>query len=137
MSQARQAVIYARTATSQELSSNYAMQEQIRQGLEHARRQGYEVVGRYEEVASGLSRERPMLTALTQAAKEGKFTVLIVRSLDRISRNPEWAALFFHTMKEYGVTIESAVESMESISPDAILQNIYPFISQAERDMHC
>jgi DNA invertase Pin-like site-specific DNA recombinase len=135
MSQAKQAVIYARTATSQERGPNAAMQEQVRQGLEHARLHGYEVVGRYEEVASGLSLERPMLAVLTEAAKAGKFTVLIVCAIDRISRNMAQVALFFHTMEECGVTIESVVEAMEGVPPDAVFQSIYQFVRQAERDM--
>src|SRR5947209_8157314 len=86
---AKRAAIYARTATVQEREPQLALATQIHDCVEYAANQGYLILEGlvYQETCSGLSLNRPALTALREAAKRGEFDVLLVFTSDRISRN--------------------------------------------------
>jgi site-specific DNA recombinase len=77
------AVIYTRSATD---SSECGFQR--RELLKFAERHGLEVVACYEDVHwSGLDKNCPGLAQLLKDAAKKKFSVILLRSLDRLTRD--------------------------------------------------
>jgi DNA invertase Pin-like site-specific DNA recombinase len=109
----KRAVIYARSATVQELGPNFAMAEQIHQCKAYGLIQGYEIVEEFQEVGSGNSLDRPILKSLLDAAKEGRFDAVIIHTFDRLSRLPEQASVIIETLEGYGVKVQSARENAQ------------------------
>src|ERR1700730_7820970 len=101
MSDQKRAAIYARTATTQELGPNFPLANQIHECKEFATREGYEVVEEFQEVGSGSGIDRPILKSLLEAAKEGRFDVLIIRTFDRLSRNSGLIEKVIATLEGY------------------------------------
>lgn len=81
------AALYARY--SSEMQNERSIEDQIAICQQHAEREGYEIAKVYADRAkTGASLvDRDGLLSILRDAKEGRFDVLIVESLDRISRD--------------------------------------------------
>ena len=72
---------------------------------------GYEVVHEYEDVVSGDATTRPQLEAGLLAAHQRKFDVLLVWSIDRLSRERALVALdLLNKVEQTGVCFRSYAE---------------------------
>jgi site-specific DNA recombinase len=79
------AVIYSRY--SSELQREASIEDQIEVCRRHAERQGWAIVAHYEDRAlSGASRFRPGYQRLLADLSSGRFEVVLVEALDRLSR---------------------------------------------------
>src|SRR5258708_7630404 len=120
--------IYARTATSQDPTSNFALADQIHQCKEHGIAQGYELVEDqiYQEVVGGKTDKTPaQLERVLQSAKEGLFDVLVIRSFDRLSRRTNRMAILIATLEGYGVKVESATEEVAQSEMLGTMQQMF------------
>lgn len=83
------AAIYARFST--ELQSDKSVEDQFALCEEFARRQRYQIVGHYSDHArTGTTLHgRAGLWRLLEHARSGRFDVLVVEALDRLSRDQE------------------------------------------------
>src|SRR5689334_11501642 len=134
MELSKRAAIYARTATVQDTGPNFAMAEQLHQCQEHAAREGYEVVAVYQEVGRGSSIDRPVVKALLQSAEEGKFTVLLLLDIDRISRSYEQITAFLSDMERLGVKVKSVREPFAGDTDlNMFVQHIHAMVSDMQR----
>jgi DNA invertase Pin-like site-specific DNA recombinase len=101
------AVIYARSATSQELGASYGLDAQVKACQEYCKQRGYVLRDIYQETASGAEFDRPMLNALRQAMRDHQFDVLIIWDFTRLVRKFVLQAVILRESYEAGVTIES------------------------------
>lgn len=83
------AAIYARFST--DLQNDKSVDDQIALCQEFAARQGYEITGRYSDRArtGATVHGRDGLWSLLEDARAGRFQVVIVEALDRLSRDQE------------------------------------------------
>ncbi|WP_017998889.1 recombinase family protein [Paracoccus sp. N5] len=103
------AVIYARY--SSDLQNAASIEDQIRLCRERAAREGWQIVGSYEDAAtSGASLMRPGIQRLQQDARERRFDVVISEALDRLSRNQADIASLYQNLTFAGVAIETLAE---------------------------
>ncbi|WP_323717664.1 recombinase family protein [Paracoccus aminovorans] len=103
------AVIYARY--SSDLQSASSIEDQIRLCRERASREGWQIVGSYEDAAtSGASLMRPGIQRLQQDARERRFDIVISEALDRLSRNQADIAALYQNLTFAGVAIETLAE---------------------------
>jgi site-specific DNA recombinase len=89
--------LYARYSSDQQ--SVASIEDQFRVCRERAEREGWEVVGAYEDAAiSGSSLIlRPGIRALLRDAEAGRFDLVLAEALDRVSRDQaDVATLFKH-----------------------------------------
>src|SRR5207237_188112 len=86
---ARRAALYARFST--DLQKDRSIDDQVALGRRYAEREGMAVIGAYEDRArtSASLFNRPGLAQLMDDARSGRFDVVIVEALDRISRDQE------------------------------------------------
>jgi DNA invertase Pin-like site-specific DNA recombinase len=91
------AALYARYSSDQQSSASIADQQRICR--ERATREGWQLVGDYEDAAiSGASMIlRPGIQALLADAQAGKFDIVLAEALDRVSRDQaDVATLYKH-----------------------------------------
>jgi site-specific DNA recombinase len=120
----KRAAIYARFST--EHQSEKSIEDQIRLCEQRVERHGYRLVDVFrDEARSGTSMlGRDGLKRLIEGAKSGGFDVLIVESLDRLSRDPGDLHQIHKQFEFWGVAIES-VQKGKTESLDVALQGIY------------
>jgi site-specific DNA recombinase len=91
------AALYARYSSDQQSSASIADQQRICR--ERAEREGWQLVGSYEDAAiSGASMIlRPGIQRLLADAQAGKFDIVVAEALDRVSRDQaDVATLYKH-----------------------------------------
>jgi site-specific DNA recombinase len=120
----KRAAIYARFST--EHQSEKSIEDQLRLCEQHRKRNGYSLFGTFQDEArSGTSMlGRDGLERLMQRAKASDFNVLIVESLDRLSRDPGDLHQIHKQFEFWGIAIES-VQKGKTDSLDVALQGIY------------
>lgn len=80
------AAIYTRYSTDKQREAS--IEDQVRNCEVWAEREGWEIIGRYEDRAqSGAKTDRPGYQAMLAEAEDRKFDVLIVDDLSRLSRD--------------------------------------------------
>ena len=101
--------IYARY--SSDLQSAASIEDQIRLCRERATREGWQIVGSYEDAAtSGASLMRPGIQRLQQDARERRFDLVLSEALDRLSRNQADIASLYQNLAFTGVGITTLSE---------------------------
>ena len=120
MSEETTAVIYARYSSHSQ--TEQSIEGQLRVNYEYAEREGLKVVGEYiDRAVSGTSADaRPEFQRMIQDAKKRQFDYIIVYKLDRFARNRYDSAIYKHKLKEAGVKLLSATESI-SDNPEGII----------------
>jgi site-specific DNA recombinase len=101
--------IYARYSSDRQ--SDTSLKDQIRLCQARAKREGWTVVGVYEDAAAScaLRMRRGYQTLLTDALS-GKFDLVLAESLDRLNRDLEETARLFKRLKFVNVGIVTASE---------------------------
>lgn len=114
------AVIYARYSSHSQ--TEQSIEGQLRVNYEYAEREGLMVVGEYiDRAISGTSADaRPEFQRMIDDAKKHQFEYIIVYKLDRFARNRYDSAVYKHKLKEAGVKLLSATESI-SDNPEGII----------------
>lgn len=110
------AAIWARVSTAEQETQN-----QVLQLTAHAERRGDEIVATYEaEESAYKGKHLKQLSEVYEAARLGRFRVLYVWALDRLSRQGTLAMLeIIDTLERYGVRVVSLQESFtESDGPE-------------------
>lgn len=99
------AAIYARYSSA--LQSDRSIEDQVELCRAHAKREGMQIVGVYEDRArSGASvAGREGLERLRADAAAGRFDTIVMESLDRLSRDMEGLGAVFKRLTHHGVTI--------------------------------
>lgn len=96
--------IYARY--SSDLQSDASIEDQIRIAEQRAEREGWSIYNRYTDHGiSGASMMRPGIQMLMQDAASGKFDIILVEALDRLSRDQEDIAGIYKRTQFAGVKI--------------------------------
>lgn len=97
--------LYARYSSDNQSASS--IEDQFRICREQAKREGWSIVGCYKDAAlSGASVTlRPGVQALLQDALAGKFDIVLIEALDRLSRDQADVATLYKHLKFAGVPI--------------------------------
>ena len=97
---------------------------------------GWDCVGEYKEVVSGIKDTRPQLQKMIEDARLRKFDRVIVFALDRLGRKIVQVVNTIHSLEECGVHLFVVKESVDtSNSQGKIFANFISIFSQLERDM--
>ena len=102
--------LYARYSSDQQ--SVASIEDQLRICRERAEREGWQVVGVYEDAAvSGASMLlRPGIQALVQDAQAGRFDLVLAEALDRVSRDQTDVATLYKHLQFAGVPLVTLAE---------------------------
>src|SRR6266508_289466 len=78
---------------------------------------GWRIVRRFTDSASGATLERPGLRQALQEARAGVYELLLVYRVDRLSRNVRQLAQVADELEKAGVALRSATEPFDTSSP--------------------
>lgn len=131
----KRAVIYMRVSKNDE-SQNPENQREPLKTL--AKTMGFEVIGDYVDMASGGSSNRPQFQQMLADAKEKKFDIILVWSLDRFSREGISNTLhYIEDLTKSDVALKSLQESWLDTSDQGmgqLLIAIMSWVAKQERE---
>lgn len=78
---------------------------------------GWSIVAEYQDQMSGAKLDRPGLQQALKDAKLGRFDLLLVYRVDRLSRSVTNLISIIDTLTEYGVEFCSATEAIDTSTP--------------------
>jgi len=125
------AVLYLRVSTREQTTEN--QEHELRRWVEHL---GFELVRQYAETASGGRTDRRSLSELLAAAHRREFDVLLVGSLDRLSREGIGAmAGYMGQLRAAGIRVMSHQEPwLDTSGPVGdLLAAVFAWVAQQER----
>jgi site-specific DNA recombinase len=99
------AVLYARVSTEEQGNKGYSLRQQLEALREYCQQNKYEIVGEFEDRASGASLDRLGLDALRDAVSVGGVDVILAQDLDRFARNTDDYVLLRKEFEEHGTKI--------------------------------
>jgi site-specific DNA recombinase len=128
----KQAILYARVSTDEQVRSGYSLAQQLEALRDYAAREGYEV---FEEVQdpgqSGASLERPGMDRVRDLVAAGDVAVVLAQDRDRFSREPAYHYLLRREFEEHGCKMRSlndrGDDSPEGELTDGILDQLAKF----------
>jgi DNA invertase Pin-like site-specific DNA recombinase len=129
------AAIYLRVSRPDEA----AILENQRQAAQaYAARMGFEVVGVFEETASGKATDRPGLSRLMDEAAAGRFELAIFTSLSRMTRGGVDAALYIlHRLASVNVGwhfVEQPILNFDASTPPLARDIMLAVIAAIDKD---
>ena len=128
------AAIYGRVSTDNQEREGTSLQTQLENCLTYCQSKGYDVSYRFSEAYSGLSLERPELDTLRDLVRAEAIDVIVIYSLDRLSRDPTHGVILTQEFERYGVTLEAVSESVESTELGKLINYIRGFASKLEAE---
>ncbi len=87
-----------------------ALKGQEKELYDYAGQMGFAIAGSSSDLGSGTDTNRPGLAAMTAAAREGSFDILLVTNLSRLGRNAEQTLGLLRQLGELGVSVYSPME---------------------------
>lgn len=112
-------VIYARYSSSGQREES--IEGQLRECRAYAERYGILVVGEYCDAAmTGTNDKRPQFQRLIRDSAKGQFDVVILWKIDRFARSKYDSAIYKHKLKQNGVRVAYAKESIPE-GPEGII----------------
>ena len=108
---------YTRISTDEDRQP-FSLGAQAERLESYARSQdGWRIVRRFTDQASGATLERPGLRDALAEAKAGVYELLLVYRVDRLSRNVRQLAQTADELERSGVALRSATEPFDTSSP--------------------
>ncbi len=131
------AVIYARYSSSSQREESIEAQLSICNAF--AERNGYMVIGSYiDKAKSGTTDKRPEFQKMIKDSKRKQFDTVLVYKVDRFARNRYDSANYKSKLRENGVKVVSATESVgngdESIIVESLLEGMAEYYSVKLRE---
>ena len=130
--------IYVRVSTVEQADEGYSLMAQEKTLSEYCRSRGYEIIGVYKD--EGISakdiKHRPQMVKLLDDAKNGKFDVLLVWKLTRLTRSLPDLCAICDKLDRHGVSFISYSESFDCSTPAGrMMRNILGVVAQWEREV--
>ena len=117
------AVIYARYSSNSQREES--IEGQIRDCTAYAERNGYMVIGAYADRAiSGTTDDRPEFQKMIKDSKRKQFDLVIVWKLDRFARNRYVSAKYKAQLRQNGVRVISANETISDGAAGMLTESI-------------
>lgn len=131
------AVTYARVSGDDRLKDGRNLAGQSEMCREYAHDKGYTIVEELAEDdrgASGYEIDLPQLNKIRHMARNHKFDVLIVREMDRLSRNLAKQLIVEEELRRYGVRIEYVLAEYQDTPEGRLNKYIRATIAEYERE---
>jgi len=132
------AVLYARVSSNDRAKTGGEnLADQMRLCREHATKQGYRVVTELQEDdrgASGATFDLPQLSRALELARDRTYDVLVVRELDRLSRDLAKQLIVEQELKQSGVAIEYVLYDFPDTPEGRLNKNLRAMLAEYERE---
>ncbi len=130
----KQAAIYARVSTSQQMEEGSGLESQVATLMRLAAEKGYSVTPEFvfREDWSGEDLERPQLDRLRTVAKQELICAIFVYSNDRLSRDPLHFLLLVDEWEKQGMQIFFAQEPLDTSEEGKLIAYVRGYASKLE-----
>ena len=132
------AVLYARVSADDRKNEGRNLEDgQLNLCREHSVHKGYNIILELAEDdrgASGYEIDLPKLNKVREMARNNEFDVLVVRELDRLSRNLAKQLIVEEELKRYGVRIEYVLAEYDDTPEGRLQKHIRATIAEYERE---
>lgn len=132
----QRAITYARVSGDDRSKDGRNLAGQLAMGREYCIKRGYAIVAELAEDdrgASGASFELEQLNKILDLARSRSFDVLIVREVDRLSRNLAKQLIVEEWLKREGVHIEYVLGEYPDTPEGSLMKNIRATVAEFER----
>ena len=133
----KRAVLYARVSSDDRGKDGRNLKGQLDMCRKHSQEQGWEVIDELAEDdrgASGAEIDLPMLNRAREMAGLGQFDVLVVREIDRLSRNLVKQLMVENEFERQGVQIEYVLGDYPDTAEGRLNKHIKATIAEYERE---
>lgn len=118
--------LYSRVSTRKQADAG-KLERQTQRLKEYAQTAGYEIVGIYEEIASGLKENRRQLRKLVRAIIAGKIEIVVVEYKDRLAR---FGYAYLEMLCEsHGVRIEAIEEKASEDENEELVKDLISIVA--------
>lgn len=133
---AKRCALYIRVSTDRQVDGN-SLTTQKKQLMRHARSRGYPVADVYVDAGlSGKDMNRPELQRLLSDAREGRFDIVLVWKVDRISRSMKDLLSLLKTLREHNVDFAAVDQDFDTSDPAGnFTLNMLGGFAQFEREL--
>lgn len=108
------ACLYARVSSRpQAEEGKVSIPEQVREMEQYCRSQGYEVVARYQDVASGSTKRRDGFQEMLRRTSGGEFDVIVAWKTDRLARGLFPSAALMEAIEGTDVRVECVRDTVD------------------------
>lgn len=128
------AAVYCRVSTDSQEREGTSLQTQLENCLKYCQDKGYDATYRYSEAYSGLSLERPELDQLREVVRTDKINVLVIHTLDRLSRDPAHLALITMELEKHGVQLEAVLENIDTSETGKMINYIKGYAAKLDAE---
>lgn len=132
------AVIYTRVSTKEQADNNASLETQMKHCLKYAQEKALTVVecfgGTHESAKDDERKEFKKMLAYVKKRKSIGY--VIVYSYDRFSRSGPGGAFISHELKQKGIKVVSATQSVDHSDPSGnFMEGIYHLFSQFDNQL--
>lgn len=128
----KRVAIYVRVSSTGQ-QEGYSLETQERVCREYADAHGYDTVATYREIHTAEDfYERPQMTVLREAARQGQFDIVLAFNLDRLSRNQAHVYLVVDELERLGISLEFATENFEDSAVGRFIRSGKAFAAEVE-----
>ena len=132
----KRAVLYARVSSDDRDKEGRNLKGQLDMCREYAEKHGWPVIAELAEDdrgASGAAMDLPKLNEVFDMAENGEFDVLVVRELDRLSRELAKQLYVEDRLKKSGVAIEYVLGDYDDTPEGLLMKNVRAVVAEYER----
>lgn len=136
-SMGKRAAIYARVSTEIQEEEGTSLISQVQDCRSYCADRGYIVneMHIYRDVHTGAEyRERPHLTQMREAMRRKEFDVIVVYTIDRLSRVQVHLAVLIDEAQYSGVSIEFVQQQFDDSSVGQFIRSVLGFVGEIERE---
>ena len=130
----KRCVVYSRVSTDAQEREGTSLDTQERACLEYAAAQGWTVVERVSDTASGFTLDRLGIDRVRELARAGGCDVVLTYALDRLSRKQTHIAILVDEMEGLAVRLEFVTEKFEDTATGQLLRSVKAFAAEFERE---
>ena len=129
--------IYTRVSTEEQAKEGYSLAAQDERLRSHAKSQGWAVYKLYiDDGYSAASRNRPALKKLLFDASMGRFEVVLVYKIDRLSRSLKDLIDIVAELNQFDIGFKSCTELIDTTRPEGRLMfHQFGSFAQYEREL--
>jgi site-specific DNA recombinase len=133
----KRTVLYARVSGDDRENEGRNLKGQLEMGRTYAQEHGYTVVAELAEDdrgASGAEIDLPQLGKVREMAQAGEFDILVVREIDRLSRNLAKQLIVEQELQRAGIVIEYVLGEYPDTAEGRLNKHIRATIAEYERE---
>jgi site-specific DNA recombinase len=132
----KRAIVYARTSRDDRNNDDRNLSGQLAMGREYCLKNDYSIIAELAEDdrgASGAAINLPQLSKARELARSGSYDVLVVRELDRLSRNLGKQLTIEEELKHNGVVLEYVLYDYPDTLEGQLMKNVRASIAEYEK----